>query len=365
MHVPLPHSRAVRFAILGFVVAALVGLIIWRGPDLSLLGNAFDAVSWYWVALAVAINLFSVAVRASAWRIVLRQALAPPWPRWRIVFSAFCVGLLGNAALPGRVGELARVAVVSRRIPGRRRLWPTLVGSVFAHRLFDLFPIALLVAYVITTAKLPGWAETGIVVVGIVGLGLLTIAVLSARQPRRVAPHGVAPHGTRTASRLLAMARQGLAVLRAPAAAFAAILLQVVGWTLQLLAVWAIAEAFDLDVPLPAAALVLLLMNIATVFPLWPGNVGLLQAAVALPLVQYGVAYGTGFAYGLVLQAVEMSVGVGVGLVMLAREGLSFAALTRIEEEEESSAEDVLDELEREDEAAAREAVVSGGRSAR
>ena len=83
---------------------------------------------------------------------------------------------------------------------------------------------------------------------------------------------------------------------------------------MQLFAVWAVMEAFNLDLPLPAAGLVLVLMNVATIFPLWPGNIGLLQAAVALPLVQYGVPYGTGFAYGLVLQAVEMSVGVGVGL---------------------------------------------------
>ena len=48
---------------------------------------------------------------------------------------------------------------------------------------------------------------------------------------------------------------------------------------------------------------------------------------MALPLVQYGVAYSNGFAYGLVLQVVEMSVGVGVGLLFLAREGLSFAML--------------------------------------
>ena len=91
-------------------------------------------------------------------------------------------------------------------------------------------------------------------------------------------------------------------------------------------------------------------MNVATIFPLWPGNIGLLQAAVALPLVQYGVAYGTGFAYGLVLQAIEMSVGVGVGLVMLAREGLSFAALKRIEDEEEQEAEALVDEPELEPE---------------
>jgi hypothetical protein len=85
-------------------------------------------------------------------------------------------------------------------------------------------------------------------------------------------------------------------------------------------------------------------MNVATIFPLWPGNIGLLQAAVALPLLQYGVAYSTGFAYGLVLQVVEMSVGVGVGLVFLAREGLSFASLKRMEEEQEREEEALLDE---------------------
>src|SRR6185437_10585031 len=108
---------------------------------------------------------------------------------------------------------------------------------------------------------------------------------------------------------LVLMARQGLAVLRRPLPALGAIVFQCLGWLMQLLAVWAVMAAFGL---------------------------GLLQAAVALPLVQYVVAYGTGFAYALVLQAVEMSVGVGVGLIFLAREGLSLASLKRMEEEQES-----------------------------
>ena len=106
-----------------------------------------------------------------------------------------------------------------------------------------------------------------------------------------------------------------------------AIFFQCLGWLFQLLAVWVAMRAFDIHAPLPAAGLVLVLMNIATIFPLWPGNIGLLQAAVALPLVSYGVPYTTGFAYGLGLQLVEMSVGVGVGVVFLAREGISFATL--------------------------------------
>lgn len=328
----------------GLFVLATLGLAIlavwWRGPDWNTVYHAFDFVLWRWVVVGILLNLLSVLARAWAWNLTIRQAMSPPLPSFRQVFSAFGVGLLGNAVLPARAGELARVAVLRRHLPHGAGTSATLLGTVFAHRLFDLFPIALLVGYVMTTAKLPHWAVTGIVIVGLVGVGLLAVAVLSARSASR-AP----THGERTARRLLAMARQGLAVLRAPGAAIAAIVFQTVGWTFQLFAVWAVTKAFSLDVPLPAAALVLLLMNIATVFPLWPGNVGLLQAAVALPLREYGVAYGTGFAFGLVLQAVEMSVGVGVGLVMLAREGLSLGALRRIEAEAEASAEDPLEEL--------------------
>jgi hypothetical protein len=89
-------------------------------------------------------------------------------------------------------------------------------------------------------------------------------------------------------------------------------------------------RAFHIHSPLPAAGLVLLLMNVATLFPLWPGNIGLLQAAIALPLASYGVPAGKAIAYGFGLQAIEASVGVGVGMIFLAREGLSFAMLRRM-----------------------------------
>ena len=120
--------------------------------------------------------------------------------------------------------------------------------------------------------------------------------------------------------RVIAMARQGLGVMKAPLSAAVAILFQCLGWFLQLMAVYLAMRAFGIDAPLPAAGLVLLLMNVATIFPLWPGNIGLRKAAVALPLVGYGVAYPQGFAYERGLQVIEMSIGVGVGTLFLARE---------------------------------------------
>lgn len=71
------------------------------------------------------------------------------------------------------------------------------------------------------------------------------------------------------------MVRRGLGVFRAPGSAIAASLLQLSTWALQLLAVWLALRAFGIHEPIAAAALVLLVVNVALAFPLWPGSVGL------------------------------------------------------------------------------------------
>jgi glycosyltransferase 2 family protein len=320
----LPQTPWVRLGLLLPAFAATIVLLIWRGPEWSLVADAFRLVEWKWVVAAIALNLLSVVARAAAWHRVIEQAMPPPRPHFRLVFSAFGVGLFANAVLPGRIGELARVAVLTRHQQQRRRAdaWATLVGTVFAHRVFDLFPVLLLIAYVLFTAKVPHWALTSLMIFAAVGFGLFAFALASARRHHR----SVLDEAGQV-RRLVMMARYGLGVMREPAPAAIAVLLQCIGWTFQLFAVWATMRAFDIHVPLPAAGLVLLLMNVAMLFPLWPGNIGLVQAAVALPLVSYGVPYARGFAFGIGLQAIEMSVGVGVGLIFLAREGLSYAML--------------------------------------
>jgi glycosyltransferase 2 family protein len=320
----LPRTTWGRLALIVPAFAAMVVLLIWRGPEWNLVADAFRLVEFEWVVLAIALNLLSVVARAGAWHRVIEQAMPPPRPPFRAVFSAFGVGLFANAILPGRIGELARVAVLTRHQQQRRRAdaWATLVGTVFAHRVFDLFPVLLLIAYVISTAKVPHWALTSLMIFAAVGFGLFAFALASARRHNR----SVLDEAGQV-RRLVTMARYGLGVMHAPAPAAIAVILQSIGWTFQLLAVWATMRAFDIHVPLHAAGLVLLLMNVAMLFPLWPGNIGLVQAAVALPLVSYGVPYAKGFAFGIGLQAIEMSVGVGVGLIFLAREGLSYAML--------------------------------------
>jgi uncharacterized membrane protein YbhN (UPF0104 family) len=317
-----PQSSWVRVLLVLPVAAGLVALIWWHGPDWSAVGDAFTIVRWDWVLVAIAFNLASVLVRALAWQTVIRQAMPQPRPGFPLVFSAFSVGLFANAVLPGRIGELARVAVLNRKLPGRTGAWATLIGTVFAHRVFDLVPVVFLIVYVVLTAKIPDWAFTSLVVFVCVGVVLFAVAVGVARRPQGGIPIDLGP-----VRRLVTLARYGLGVMHRPLSAAGAIAFQCLGWLCQLFAVYTAMRAFHIHAPLPAAGLVLVLMNVATIFPLWPGNVGLLQAAIALPLLHYGVFYARGIAYGIGLQAIEASVGVGFGLLFLAREGLSYTML--------------------------------------
>jgi uncharacterized membrane protein YbhN (UPF0104 family) len=326
-------------ALLLAVTLAFV-VIWWRGPDWGEVWEAFRFVVWSWIVLAFLLNVVSTLFRALSWRLTIGQALPPRHqPHFVHVLSAFGVGLFANAVVPGRLGELARVATLRRHLPDAPvGTSAALVGTVFAHRLFDLVPATILVVWVLLTAEVPHWAVVTLLIAAAVGFALFTIAWMGARRHQRP----VVREGVGSARHLLAMARQGLSVLNAPVPLAGAVLLQCLGWLMQLLAVYAAMQGFGIDAPLPAAGLVLVLMNIATIVPLWPGNVGLVQAAVALPLRNYGVPYATGFAYGIALQAIEMACGIGLGLIALAREGISVAMLRRMRDEQDS-AEDVTE----------------------
>jgi uncharacterized protein (TIRG00374 family) len=328
-------NRWIIFSAFVLFFGVAISLVVWRGPDWAAVHDAFTAVSWPWVAVAIGLNLLSVVARSVSWHTCIEQSIEKPHPKYSLVFSAFCVGLFANAVLPGRVGEIARAAVLRRRMPGRSGTTATLIGSVFAHRMFDLFPTITLVVWVLLAADIPGWAYLTLGLA--IGIGILLFVaamVLARRQHRELESLG-------SVRQILARARQGLAIMRKPVPALKATAFQYAGWFCQLLAVWSAMKAFQIDEPLAAAGLVLVLMNVATIVPLWPGNVGLVQVAVATPLVNYGIAYAHGIAFGIGLQAIEASVGIGIGLVFLAREGLSFATLRHMEDRDDDSLEDV------------------------
>ena len=111
------YSRWFRFAVVVLTFGSALLALWWRGPEWGTVYHAFDFVAWRWIVAAFFLNLVSVLFRSFSWSLTIRQALPEPHPRFADVFSAFAIGLLGNAVLPARAGELARVAVLRKNLP--------------------------------------------------------------------------------------------------------------------------------------------------------------------------------------------------------------------------------------------------------
>lgn len=321
----IARSRLLRAALVLAAAAGVAALLVFHGPDWHKVGHSLAEMSWSWALAAVGINLLSALVRGLSWRTVLVQAVPEPHPRLIDIFSAFFIGIFANGVLPGRIGEVARVGVLTRHMERRRGLWPALLGSVLAHRILEIFPSVGLIVWVLAAAKIPVWARTSLWVVLGLGCGLVLFGIAAARRHETGNAEGLS-----RVRAVLERAREGLGVLRRPGPALLAAGYQTAAWALQLMAVWVALLAFHLHLPLAAAGAVLALMNVALILPLWPGNVGLQQAAIAFPLTLYGVAYAKGFAYGIALQAIESSVGYVGGVAFLLREGISLGGLRRL-----------------------------------
>jgi phosphatidylinositol alpha-mannosyltransferase len=101
---------------------------------------------------------------------------------------------------------------------------------------------------------------------------------------------------------------------------------QLLAWTLQWLACYAVVLALGLQSrasPATAAA-ILLAVNLSAILPATPSNVGVFQAACLVVLAAYGVGAGPALAYGIILQAVEVLTALALGIPALLGEGLTW-----------------------------------------
>jgi len=115
-------------------------------------------------------------------------------------------------------------------------------------------------------------------------------------------------------------------VLHRPRTAAGALLAGLASWAAQIAGIYAALAAADIQPSIGMAGLVFLVSTLVQLFPFWPGNIGLFQAAVAQVLVQaYPIDFPHAIAFAVGLQVIEVSLGVGLGFWFLSREGLSLA----------------------------------------
>jgi uncharacterized membrane protein YbhN (UPF0104 family) len=161
--------------VLGVLVSlVLLALVLTRVDPISV-GQALARADPTFILLAVLGSVLDQTIRAGRWRLILRPIQVVPIGA---AFAFQSVGYLGNAALPARLGDLARAHLAGRAFEIPRL---TTLGSIVAERVLDgtaMLVLAgissLLVVRADSVRGLVGYA----IAIGILGLGSLTVGWL-------------------------------------------------------------------------------------------------------------------------------------------------------------------------------------------
>jgi uncharacterized protein (TIRG00374 family) len=341
-----PQRRtALKAAAFALVVAALV-LLVSQRYSLQVIANVFTDVDPVYVLAALIANLGSVAAKSLTWKAALDAVPGDDEGRpldvsVREVIPAIFIGFLLNTVLIARLGEVARVSVLRRKLVARDRPVPvtTVVGTLVTEQILSgIMLIGVLVGVVVFTPVPEQAVRLLAVLSGVVlfiGLVAAGIEIAGRIQRRRMVPtaqyverwwHLLGISFTSTMSGL----REGQAIFRRPRLLAWGLVMATISWVMQLAGIYWALRAYGIDEGLGAAGVVFLASNLVQLFPITPGNLGVFQGATAGGLsVLYPVSSDLALTFSIGLQLIEAALGVGIGFIFLSLEGLSVAELRR------------------------------------
>jgi phosphatidyl-myo-inositol alpha-mannosyltransferase len=282
------------------------------------------------VLLGLAVMCGAMALRGVSWHAILRAALPNSRIKLSDAMQGTFIGVLMSSTLPARLGEPSRALVVARRTGRPRENLPIVLGTVVSQTLLNIVALAVLGAVMFSSVDIFGGHQQALLLTAVIPLTLLIVVLLAPlvlRQGAAGAPPGRLHAILAQARRAMTRVRAGLTVFRHPRLGAMAAVAQLGAWALQWLSCYVLLVALGLEqqTGLGAAAAVLFAVNITAVLPATPANLGVFQAAcVAVLHTGWHVGFGTAVAYGVILQAVEVTTAILMGAPALLKEGMSW-----------------------------------------
>lgn len=292
VHAPSLRIAARMTAVL--VLGALLVVAIRRFDVTQVLASVATARP-PWLLLAVACYLSILPLWALEWCVLAPRDGQPLFARMLGVI-AMTSSVLNTT--PMLVGEAAAVVFLVVRAGLSR-------AAALSVLAMDQLVLGIAKVGVLVLATwslvLPPWMERGLRALA-AAVALLFIALLAVAWGERTVDR-VAVRLPARAGRALRGVASALAPLRSPWRGGSSLALALLKKLAEMLAIVCIQHAFGVTLPFSSAVLVLAALNLATMLPVVPGNVGVYEAVVVLAYGYLGVGADRALGMALVQHA--------------------------------------------------------------
>ena len=317
--------------VIGLTIALMAFFL--RSADLSSVWSEIRHARLDLLIAALGVVAVSYLVRVGRWQ----RLLAPLGEvRFAPAARATFIGFATSAVLPGRLGEVLRPYLLARRA---RFSASATLATVVLERVLDLVTVVLLLGFFLlfftgdlrhTDPQVLARIKMGGLVAAVGAGAMLALIVGAARAPDRVArvvaqlerrlPHRVGAAVGRFVTRF----STGLGIAREPGRFLEAFAWSLPVWLGVCASVWFVCQAFGIALPPGGSLLVMVLMVLGVSVPT-PAGIGGFHAAFQIGVTGfYGAPVDAAVGAALVLHAVSFGPVTLLGIVWMARDGLTF-----------------------------------------
>src|SRR6185369_6835413 len=338
---PANGRRALQFG----AGLGLSGLFLWlafRGEDWGAIRERLADADYRYVALMVPFGAYNLYARCQRWKILIERTNRRSVPMMPI-YSASAIGFMANMVLPFRVGDIARPLLAARGagLP---------VASTFAtsvvERVLDLLALAIFGLGIVMAADVPPEIRRSAQAAAV--LAIVTFAGAIGVVVRRKTVLPKLDHLWRRIPKvgpvLLRLEHEfvdGMAPIAEPV-----LLVRLFAWSMWIWFSIAISfaigfRATGIDIPFIGGGItVSTIVALAVAFPSAPAFVGQFEWGCKVALAPiHGVDGSTAIGYSILVHTTQFFTQVLLGVVFLAREGLSLRDLASLNEESAEAAE--------------------------
>ena len=264
------------------------------------------------------------------------------------VIGPMMIGFMGNNVLPAHLGELFRVFLLGRqqKIPAA-----AVFSSVVIERVLDIFAVLILVGIgLLGIREIPESMQTvfqGVGLLAIIAVIGLAAGLIWLEQAQRLAIWLVhcLPISTSKKEKLVDLVRHaavGTSALRQGRMLFALMVNSLLQWSCNCVMIYISLWSFGIDVPFSATLILLGVLVFAVTIPSTPGFFGAIQLGFVMTLELFSVSEGSAFAASIYYHLLQYVVVTTVGLIFLARSGLSLSQIQQQVDHEKPDQDETL-----------------------
>ena len=286
---------------------------------------AFRDADYLYLPVLLGMLIAFYALKAYRWKLLLSPL--GDYHTWRDCFGPMLSGFAVNNVLPARAGELVRVVVFARR---SRLPMASVFVTVALERIFDMLSILVYLGIgLFSLPDMPEWMRgSALGVGGLAAVGVTGAIVFLIWTPAFVKTiHGAlalvrVPQTLRDkVDQLLETAAHGLSSLKSPTTLLVIVLVSLLQWALNGGMMYLALRSFGVDVPIPAAMVLLGIVALAVAVPASPGFFGVVQACFTGTLHIFDVSPPAVLAASIYYHMIQYIPVTLCGLFWLSRSG--------------------------------------------